>query len=118
MATWICAEREAGGAFSAAPFTIHFGCKFQHHIIEKEHICCEYLHPKKFPNFGCVQNVRLVELLDEARDTCAATIRARREETGDPIDEVQTPLSPPSSSIVCCFTLVLVAVRYPKPRVA
>lgn len=38
--------------------------------------------------FCGVQNVRLVELLDEARDTCATTIRARREESGEAVDEV------------------------------
>jgi hypothetical protein len=55
-----------------------------------------------------VQNVRLVELLDEARDHCAATIRSRREESGEPIDEVLhnhssifPPVSPPS-----CATLL------------
>lgn len=35
-----------------------------------------------------MQNVRLVELLDEARDTCAATIRTRREESGEAVNEV------------------------------
>ncbi|GBF91032.1 hypothetical protein Rsub_03887 [Raphidocelis subcapitata] len=33
--------------------------------------------------------VRLVELLDEAKSRCADTIRARREEAGEPIDEAE-----------------------------
>ena len=33
--------------------------------------------------------VRLVELLDEAKARCAAVIRARREEAGEPVDEAE-----------------------------
>lgn len=42
-----------------------------------------------------MQNVRLVELLDEARDTCAATIRARREDAKEPVDEVRASAPSP-----------------------
>ena len=33
--------------------------------------------------------VRLVELLDEAKERCAATIRERRAEAGEPVDEAE-----------------------------
>jgi len=36
-----------------------------------------------------LQNVRLVELLDEAKDRCAANIRERREEAGEAVDDAE-----------------------------
>jgi arginyl-tRNA synthetase len=38
---------------------------------------------------ACMQVVRLVDLLDEARDRCCASLRERRQEQGQAIDEAE-----------------------------
>ena len=46
-----------------------------------------YLHGK-YPmhhSYKCAQTVRLADLLDEAKDRCKSTIKARREERKEPI---------------------------------
>ena len=40
-------------------------------------------------HFVPLQAVRLVELLDEAKDRCAETIRKRRAESGEAVDEAE-----------------------------